>query len=108
MKTAATWCCLPKLSPEETAAAFPNVTQPIEIEAFLDADEIPFVSVERPYFTVKGFSHGVVQHMARTISQRFVAKSSPKNRVARSLPATCATASAWACQCRGVGRAGGS
>ena len=81
MKAAATWCCLPKLSPEEIAAAFPNVTQTIKIEAILDTDEIPFVALERPYFTVKGFSHGVVQHLARTIPQRFVAKSSPKNRV---------------------------
>jgi DNA end-binding protein Ku len=39
------------LSPEEIAAAFPNATQTIEIEAFLDADEIPFVYLERPYYT---------------------------------------------------------
>ncbi|WP_182119205.1 Ku protein [Acidovorax sp. FHTAMBA] len=39
------------LSPEEIATAFPKVTQTIEIEAFLDADEIPFVYLERPYYT---------------------------------------------------------
>jgi len=39
------------LSPEEIAAAFPKTTQTIEIEAFLDADEIPFVYLERPYYT---------------------------------------------------------
>ncbi|MGX5663727.1 non-homologous end joining protein Ku [Diaphorobacter nitroreducens] len=39
------------LTPEEIAAAFPKVTQTIEIEAFLDADEIPFVYLERPYYT---------------------------------------------------------
>ena len=39
------------LSPEEIAAAFPKATQTIEIEAFLDADEIPFVYLERPYYT---------------------------------------------------------
>ncbi|BEU94701.1 Ku protein [Acidovorax sp. DW039] len=39
------------LSPEEIAAAFPKVTQTIEIDAFLDADEIPFVYLERPYYT---------------------------------------------------------
>lgn len=39
------------LSPEEIAAAFPKVTQTIEIEAFLDSDEIPFVYLERPYYT---------------------------------------------------------
>lgn len=39
------------LSPEEIAAAYPKITQTIEIEAFLDADEIPFVYLERPYYT---------------------------------------------------------
>jgi DNA end-binding protein Ku len=39
------------LTPEEIASAFPKVTQTIEIEAFLDADEIPFVYLERPYYT---------------------------------------------------------
>jgi DNA end-binding protein Ku len=39
------------LSPEEISAAFPKATQTIEIEAFLDADEIPFVYLERPYYT---------------------------------------------------------
>ena len=39
------------LSPEEIAAAFPKTTQTIEIEAFLDADEVPFVYLERPYYT---------------------------------------------------------
>jgi len=33
--------------------------------------------------TVKGFSRAVVAHMARTIPQRFVARSGPKNRVGR-------------------------
>jgi bifunctional non-homologous end joining protein LigD len=36
-----------------------------------------------PYETVKDFSEAVVQHMARTIPQRFVAKSGPRNRVGR-------------------------
>lgn len=39
------------LSPEEIAKAYPKITQTIEIEAFLDADEIPFVYLERPYYT---------------------------------------------------------
>ncbi len=39
------------LTPEEIAAAYPKITQTIEIEAFLDADEIPFVYLERPYYT---------------------------------------------------------
>jgi len=33
--------------------------------------------------TVKGFSRAVVAHMAKTIPQRFVARSGPKNRVGR-------------------------
>jgi bifunctional non-homologous end joining protein LigD len=33
--------------------------------------------------TVKGFSQAVVAHMARTIPQRFVARSGPKNRVGK-------------------------
>jgi len=33
--------------------------------------------------TVKGFSQAIVTHMARTIPQRFVAKSGPKNRVGK-------------------------
>ena len=33
--------------------------------------------------TVKGFSRAVVLHVARTIPQRFVARSGPKNRVGR-------------------------
>lgn len=33
--------------------------------------------------TVKGFSQAVVQHLAKTVPQRFVAKSGPANRVGR-------------------------
>lgn len=39
------------LTAEEIAAAFPKTTQTIEIEAFVDADDIPFVYLERPYYT---------------------------------------------------------
>ncbi len=38
------------LSPEEIDNAFPRVTQSIEIELFVNADEIPFLYLERPYF----------------------------------------------------------
>jgi DNA end-binding protein Ku len=38
------------LTPEEIAAAYPRTTQTIEIEAFVDADEVPFVYLERPYY----------------------------------------------------------
>lgn len=39
------------LTPEEIQQAYPKTTQTIEIEAFMDADEIPFVYLERPYYT---------------------------------------------------------
>ncbi|RYY84754.1 MAG: Ku protein [Comamonadaceae bacterium] len=38
------------LSPEEISKAYPRSTQTIEIEAFVDADEVPFVYLERPYY----------------------------------------------------------
>ncbi|TFY97686.1 non-homologous end joining protein Ku [Ramlibacter humi] len=38
------------LSPEEIQEAYPRTTQTIEIEAFVDADEVPFVYLERPYY----------------------------------------------------------
>jgi DNA end-binding protein Ku len=39
------------LSPEEINEAYPRTTQTIEIEAFVDIDEVPFVYLERPYYT---------------------------------------------------------
>lgn len=39
------------LTPQEIASAYPKTTQTIEIETFVDADEIPFVYLERPYYT---------------------------------------------------------
>jgi DNA end-binding protein Ku len=39
------------LSAEEIAAAYPRTTQTIEIESFVDADDVPFVYLERPYYT---------------------------------------------------------
>lgn len=38
------------LSPQEIEAAYPKTTQTIEIEAFIQAGEIPFVYLERPYY----------------------------------------------------------
>jgi hypothetical protein len=46
------------------------------------------------YETVKAFSQTVVQHMARTILSRFIAKSGPKNRVGKRSSTTCATGTA--------------
>lgn len=39
------------LTPEEIAEAYPRTTQTIEIEAFVDVDEVPFVYLEKPYYT---------------------------------------------------------
>lgn len=39
------------LSPEEIAAAYPKTTQTIEIESFIPISEIPFVYLEKPYYT---------------------------------------------------------
>jgi len=39
------------LSKEEIAEAYPRTTQTIEIEAFVDIDEVPFVYLEKPYYT---------------------------------------------------------
>jgi len=39
------------LSPEEIQEAYPRTTQTIEIEAFVDIDEVPFVYLEKPYYT---------------------------------------------------------
>ena len=39
------------LSPEEISAAYPKSTQTIEIVTFVPATDIPFVYMERPYYT---------------------------------------------------------
>jgi DNA end-binding protein Ku len=38
------------VSDKEIAAAYPQSTQSIDIEAFVSADEIPFVYLDRPYY----------------------------------------------------------
>ncbi|WP_459614119.1 non-homologous end joining protein Ku [Bordetella sp. 2513F-2] len=38
------------VSPEEIEAAYPRTTQTIEIQRFVEAAEIPFVYLERPYY----------------------------------------------------------
>ncbi len=40
------------VTPEEISAAFAAATQTIEIERFVDASEVPFVYLERPYYVV--------------------------------------------------------
>src|SRR5688572_13211940 len=37
------------ISPEAIEAVFPKTTQTIEIEGFIDAGEMPFIFLERPY-----------------------------------------------------------
>ncbi|MDM0118066.1 Ku protein [Variovorax sp. J22R133] len=39
------------LSPKEIEAAYPKTTQTIGIEAFVPIDDIPFVHLEKPYYT---------------------------------------------------------
>jgi len=39
------------LSKEEIEAAYPKITQTLEIEAFIPTDEVPFVYLEKPYYT---------------------------------------------------------
>lgn len=39
------------LSSEEIAAAYPETTQTIEIESFVSIDDIPFIYLDRPYYT---------------------------------------------------------
>jgi len=39
------------LSPQEIAEAYPRTTQTIDIEAFVDLAEVPFVYLEKPYYT---------------------------------------------------------
>ncbi|RZL88500.1 MAG: Ku protein [Variovorax sp.] len=38
------------ISPDEIEAAYPRTTQTIEIQRFIDANGIPFVYLERPYY----------------------------------------------------------
>jgi DNA end-binding protein Ku len=38
------------LSAEEIKSAYPKATQTIDIEVFVDADDIPFIYLERPYY----------------------------------------------------------
>jgi DNA end-binding protein Ku len=38
------------ISPDEIEAAYPRTTQTIEIQRFIDANAIPFVYLERPYY----------------------------------------------------------
>lgn len=39
------------VTPEEIAEAYPRTTQTIEIETFVDVAEVPFMYLEKPYYT---------------------------------------------------------
>jgi DNA end-binding protein Ku len=61
------------VSDEEIAAAYPQSTQSIDIEAFVDAAEIPFVYLDRPYYlapTGKGAKVYALLRETLTKSQR--------------------------------------
>lgn len=53
------------LTPEEIAEAYPRSTQTIEIETFVDMDEVPFVYLEKPYYTAPINKGGKVYALLR-------------------------------------------
>lgn len=58
------------LSDEEISAAYPKTTQTVEIEAFVPADSIPFVYLERPYYVAPINRGGKVYALLRETLQR--------------------------------------
>lgn len=53
------------ISPEEIEAVFPKTTQTIEIERFIDAAEMPFIFLERPYYVAPIGKSGKVYALLR-------------------------------------------
>jgi bifunctional non-homologous end joining protein LigD len=74
---------------QEAAQLVRMLLQELGLPAFLKTSGgkgLHVVVPLRPKFdwdTVKDFSHAVVRHLARTLPDRFVAKSGPRNRVGR-------------------------
>ena len=58
------------LSDKEIADAYPKTTQTIEIEAFVPADSIPFVYLERPYYVAPINRGGKVYALLRETLKR--------------------------------------
>jgi len=58
------------LSDEEISAAYPRTTQTVEIEAFVPADSIPFVYLERPYYVAPINRGAKVYSLLRETLQR--------------------------------------
>jgi len=53
------------ISPDEIEAIFPKTTQTIEIERFIDAGEMPFIFLERPYYVTPLEKSGKVYALLR-------------------------------------------
>lgn len=53
------------ISPDEIEAVFPKTTQTIEIERFIDAGEMPFIFLERPYYVTPLEKSGKVYALLR-------------------------------------------
>lgn len=53
------------LSEDEIEEAYPRTTQTIEIEAFVDVNEVPFVYLEKPYYTAPVNKGGKVYALLR-------------------------------------------
>ncbi|MEZ2299952.1 DNA ligase D [Variovorax sp. RCC_210] len=74
---------------QEAAALMRTMLNALGLESWLKTSGGKGLHVVVPlaprydYDTVKGFSQAIVQHMARTIPIRFVAKSGPSNRVGK-------------------------
>ena len=73
----------------EAALLACTLLEAIELQAFVKTSGGKGLHIVVPlkklqdWDTVKGLSQAVVQHLAKTIPQKFVAKSGPKNRVGK-------------------------
>ena len=74
---------------QEAALLVRTLLEALELQAFIKTSGGKGLHVVVPlkklhdWATVKGLSQAVVQHLAKTIPQKFVAKSGPKNRVGK-------------------------
>ena len=74
---------------QEAATLVRTLVEEVGLQAFLKTSGGKGLHIVVPlkkqhdWDTVKGFSQALVQHLAKTIPQRFVAKSGPKNRVGK-------------------------
>ena len=74
---------------QEAAHVLKTMLEQLEIRSFVKTSGGKGLHVVVPlqrrydWDTVKGFSQAIVQHLAKTLPQRFVAKSGPRNRVGK-------------------------